>query len=50
MNSIIKAIDEEEKSLVHKAVAIEMMELMAGKVKTYPFLEIEKSISSRNEP
>jgi len=51
MNSIIKAmIDEDEQSLVHKAVEIEMMELKAGNVKKYPFQEIEKSISSRNEP
>ena len=50
MNSIGKAmINDEEQSLVHKAVEIEMMELKAGKVKTYPFHEIEKSVSSRNE-
>jgi hypothetical protein len=51
VNSIIKAmINEEDQSLVHKAVEIEMMELMAGKVKTYSIQEIKKSISSRNEP
>ena len=51
MNSIIKAmINEEEQFLVHKAVEIQMMELKVGKVKTYSFQEIKKSISSRNEP
>ncbi|MHB8119640.1 MAG: hypothetical protein ACYDHX_13085 [Methanothrix sp.] len=51
MNSIIKAmIYEEEQSLVHKAVEIEMTELKNGKVKTYSFQEIKKSVSSRNEP
>ena len=51
MNSIIKAkINEEEQSMVHKAVEIEMMELKDGKVKTCSFQEIKKSISSRNEP
>jgi hypothetical protein len=51
VNSIIKAmINEEDQSLVHKAVEIEMMELKAGKVKTYSIQEIKKSISSRNEP
>jgi hypothetical protein len=52
VNSIIKAKinEEEEQSLVHKAVAIEMMELKDGKVKTCSFQEIKKSISSRNEP
>jgi hypothetical protein len=51
MNSIIKArINEEEQSLVHNAVEIEMMELRAGKVKMYPSQEIMKSVSSRNEP
>ncbi len=51
MNSIMKAmINEEEQSLVHKAVAIEMMELKDGKVKTCSFQEVKKSISSRNEP
>ena len=52
MNSIIKATinEEEEQSLVHKAVAIEMMELMDGKVKTCSFQEVKKSVSSRNEP
>ena len=50
MNSIIKAMINEEQSLVNKAVEIEMMELKAGKVKTYSIQEIKKSISSRNEP
>jgi hypothetical protein len=51
MNSIIKAmVNEDEQFQVHKAVVIEMMELMARKVKTYQFREIEMSISSRNEP
>ncbi len=52
MNSIIKATinEEEEQSLVHKAVNIEMMELMDGKVKTCSFQETKSSISSRNEP
>ncbi len=51
MNSIIKAKinEKEEQSLVHKAVAIEMMELMDGKVKKCTFQEIKKSISSRDE-
>ena len=50
MNSIIKAtIKEEEQSLVHKAVKIEMMELMDGKVNTCSFQEIKKSISSRDK-
>jgi hypothetical protein len=42
--------EKEEQSLVHKAVAIEMMELMDGKVKTCSFQEIKKSISSRDGP
>ena len=51
MNSINKAtINEEEQSLVHKAVKIEMMELKDGKVKTCSFQETKSSISSRNEP
>jgi hypothetical protein len=50
VNSINKAtINEEEQSLVHKAVNIEMMELMDGKVKTCSIQEIKKSISSRDE-
>ena len=50
MNSIINAmINEEEQSLVHKAVEIEMKELKTSKVKTYSFQEIDKSVSSRNE-
>lgn len=40
----------EEQSLVRKAVEIEMMELKAGKVKTYSFQKIKTSVSSRNEP
>ena len=43
-------INEEKQSLVHKAVEIEMMELRDGKVKTYSFQEIKKSISLRDEP
>jgi len=39
-------IREEELSLVHKAVKIEMNELKAGKVKTHSFQEIKKSVSS----
>jgi hypothetical protein len=51
VNSIMKAmINEEEQSLVHKAVEIETTELKTSKVKTYSFQEIKKSISSRNEP
>lgn len=50
MNTFIKAtINEEEQSLVHEAVNIELMELKDGKVKTCSFQEIKKSISSRDE-
>jgi hypothetical protein len=52
VNSIIKATinEEEEQSLVHKAVEIEMMELKDGIVKTCSFQEIKKSISLIDEP
>jgi hypothetical protein len=52
VNSIIKADinEKEEQTLVHNAVAIEMMELKDGKVKTCTFQEIKRSISSRDEP
>lgn len=50
VNSIMKAmINEEEQSLVHKAVEIEMMELKDGKVKTCSFQVVKESISSRDE-
>ena len=51
MKSIIKAKinEKEEQSLAHKAVAIKMMELKDGKVKTCSFQEIKKSISSSDE-
>jgi Arc/MetJ-type ribon-helix-helix transcriptional regulator len=41
-----RMIEEEEQTLVHKAVEIEMMELDAGKVKTHSFQEIKKSLGS----
>jgi len=43
-----RMIDEEEQSLVHKAVELEMAELKAGKGKTYSFQEIKNSISSKS--
>lgn len=48
MNSIAfkRTIDEEELSMVHKAVEIEMMELRASKTKTHTFQEIKESLSS----
>jgi hypothetical protein len=39
-------IREEEQTLVHKAVKIEMVELNAGRVKTHSFQEIKKSVAS----
>ncbi len=41
-----RMIEEEEQTLVHKAVEIEMMELDAGKVKIHSFQEIKKSLGS----
>ena len=37
-----RMIDEEELTLVHKAVETEMRELESGKVKTHSFEEIKK--------
>ena len=41
-----RMIEEEEQTLVHKAVEIEIMELNAGKVKIHSFQEIKKSLGS----
>jgi Arc/MetJ-type ribon-helix-helix transcriptional regulator len=41
-----RMIKEEEQTLVHKAVEIEMMELDACKVKIHSFQEIKKSLGS----
>lgn len=39
-----RMIEEEELNLVHKAVEIEMLELDAGKVKTYSLQDIKKIV------
>ncbi len=41
-----RMIEEEELTLVHKAVEIEMRELESGKVKTHSFQEVKESIAS----
>lgn len=42
-----RMIEEEELNLVHKAVEIEMLELDAGKVKTYSLQDIKKIVVRR---
>ena len=39
-----RMIEEEELTLVHKAVEIEMEEIEAGRIKTYSFEQIKKII------
>jgi len=41
-----RMIEEEELTLVHRAVEIEMSELDSGKVKTHSFQDIKKIIES----
>ena len=41
-----RMIEDEEQTLVHKAVEIEMMELNAGIVKIHSFQEIKNSVAS----
>jgi Arc/MetJ-type ribon-helix-helix transcriptional regulator len=41
-----RMIEEEEQTLVRKAVEIEMMELDAGKVKIHSFQEMKKGLRS----
>lgn len=43
-NNMSETIKEEEQTLVHRAVEIEMAELNAGKVKTYSFEDIKKIV------
>jgi len=40
-----RMIEEEELTLVHKAVEIEMRELERGKVKTHSFQEVKLSVA-----
>lgn len=42
-----RMIEEEELNLVHKAVEMEMLELDAGKVKTYSLQDIKKIVVPR---
>ncbi len=44
-----RMIGEDEQSMVHKAVNIEMTELNAGGDKTHSFQEIKKSVASGRE-
>jgi Arc/MetJ-type ribon-helix-helix transcriptional regulator len=41
-----RMIEDEEQTLVHKAVEIEMMEMNTGIVKTHSFQEIKNSVAS----
>ena len=41
-----RMIEDEEQTLVHKAVEIEMMEMNTGIVKTHSFQEIKNRIAS----
>ncbi len=45
-----RMIEEEELNLVHKAVEIEMLELDAGKVKTYSLQDIWKKAPRKKLP